>query len=192
MVFVFATRNKNKLAEIQLLVPASIRMLSLHDVNCLEDIPENELTIEGNAAQKSFYVYQKYNHNCFADDTGLEIEALDGRPGVFSARYAGNDSNAENNIAKVLNEMEKADNRRARFKTIISLVIDGNEYQFEGVVNGEIATQKRGENGFGYDPIFIPEGHKQTFAEMNLSQKNQISHRAIAVTKLVHHLKNLL
>jgi XTP/dITP diphosphohydrolase len=192
MVFVFATRNKNKLAEIQLLVPASIRMLSLHDVNCLEDIPETEPTIEGNAAQKSFYVYQKYNHNCFADDTGLEIEALDGRPGVFSARYAGTDNNAENNIAKVLTEMKDVSNRKARFKTIISLVIDGNEFQFEGIINGKITTEKRGTNGFGYDPIFIPEGHNHTFAEMDLLQKNKISHRAIAVTKLVQHLKKLI
>jgi XTP/dITP diphosphohydrolase len=191
MIFVFATRNKNKLAEIQLLIPNHIRMLSLHDVHCLEDIPETESTIEGNAAQKSFYVYQKYHHNCFADDTGLEIDALDGRPGVFSARYAGADNNANNNIAKVLEELKGVENRKARFKTIISLVIDGNESQFEGIINGEIIDQKRGNNGFGYDPIFIPEGHTLTFAEMDLSQKNQISHRAIAVNKLVEHLKKL-
>ncbi len=188
MVFVFATRNKNKVEEIQLLIPAHIRVLSLHDVHCMEDIPETHPTIEGNASIKSFYVYEKYHHNCFADDTGLEIDALDGRPGVLSARYAGEISNAENNIAKVLNEMKGIENRKARFKTIVSLVIDGNETQFEGIVNGTILTEKRGTMGFGYDPIFVPQGNELSFAEMQLAEKNKISHRAMAVNKLVEHL----
>lgn len=191
MVFVFATRNKNKVEELQLLIPSHFRVLSLHDVHCMEDIPETDPTIEGNAAIKSFYVYEKYHHNCFADDTGLEIEALDGRPGVLSARYAGEEANAEKNIAKVLKEMEGIENRNARFKTIISLVIDGNEVQFEGLVNGTILTEKRGSSGFGYDSIFMPHGHPLTFAEMNLMDKNKISHRAMAVNKLVEHLNKI-
>lgn len=192
MVLVFATRNKNKIAEIQQLIPNRIRVLSLHDVHCMEDIPETQPTIEGNAAQKSFYVYQKYHHNCFADDTGLEIEALDGRPGLLSARFAGEDANADNNIKKVLSLMEGIENRNARFKTIISLVIDGNEFQFEGIVNGTILKQKRGNNGFGYDPIFVPEGQNLSFAEMDLSDKNKISHRALAVNKLVDYFKKII
>ncbi len=192
MVFVFATRNKNKVNEINQLIPESIKVLSLHDVHCMEDIPETEDTIEGNAALKSFYVYEKYHHNCFADDTGLEIEALDNRPGVYSARYARVDCIADNNIAKVLDEMKGIENREARFKTIISLVIDGNEIQFEGIIKGSILNEKLGNNGFGYDSIFVPEGQSLSFAEMELTEKNKISHRAIAVNKLVEYLKKIL
>ncbi len=191
MVIVFATRNKNKVEEIKHLIPSSVKVLSLHDVHCMEDIPETASTIEGNASIKSFYVYEKYHHNCFADDTGLEIDALEGRPGVLSARYAGEENNAEKNTAKVLSELHGVENRKARFKTIISLVIDGNELQFEGIVNGTILTKKRGTHGFGYDPIFIPDGSNLTYAEMDLTEKNRISHRALAVKKLVQYLNKI-
>lgn len=191
MKLVFATANQNKAKEIQLLIPNSIEILSLNDINCQEEIPETQATIEGNAAQKAFYVYDKYSQNCFADDTGLEIDALDGQPGVLSARYAGEAKNANNNMDKVLLEMKGIENRKARFKTVISLVISGKELQFEGVVNGAILNEKRGSSGFGYDPIFLPDGGSKSFAEMELSEKNRISHRAIAVNKLVEYLKTL-
>ena len=163
----------------------------VNDIHCSEEIPETQATIEGNALQKAFYVYNKYQHNCFADDTGLEVDALDGRPGVFSARYAGESKSAEDNMSKILLEMKGISNRKARFKTIISLVINGEEKQFEGVVSGVILSQRQGEKGFGYDPIFLPDGFTMSFAEMDSSQKNKISHRAIAVNKLVEYLKNL-
>ena len=153
---VFATANKNKVNEIQQLVSGSIKLLSLSDINLLEEIPETQPTIEGNASQKAFYVYNNYNVNCFADDTGLEIEALGNRPGVLSARYAGESKNANDNMHKVLEELTGIENRKARFKTVISLVINGKEVQFEGVMNGTILTEKQGSNGFGYDPIFAP------------------------------------
>lgn len=195
---VFATANKNKVYEIQQLIPNSIRLLSLADIGLTEDIPETQPTIEGNASQKAFYVYQKYNQNCFADDTGLEIEALGNRPGVLSARYAGEDKNPEENMKKVLRELEGVENRAARFKTIISLVVDGKEVQFEGIVNGIILHEKKGAKGFGYDPIFAPSNTSvgintalKTFAEMDLTEKNKISHRALAVNKLVDYLNKL-
>ncbi|MGB3947912.1 MAG: non-canonical purine NTP diphosphatase [Bacteroidia bacterium] len=195
---VFATANKNKIYEIQQLIPNSIRLLSLEDIGLTEDIPETQPTIEGNAKQKAFYVYEKYQKNCFADDTGLEIEALGNRPGVLSARYAGEDKNPEENMKKVLRELEGVENRAARFKTIISLVIDGKEVQFEGIVNGTILMNKRGAKGFGYDPIFAPKNTSvglntelKTFAEMDLTEKNKISHRALAVNKLVDYLNKL-
>lgn len=191
MKLVFATANQNKAKEIQSLMPDSIEILSLNDINCLEEIPETQATIEGNASQKAFYVYEKYHHNCFADDTGLEIEVLNEQPGVLSARYAGEAKNANDNMNKVLLEMKGISNRKALFKTIISLVINGKELQFEGVVNGTILTEKRGGSGFGYDPIFLPEGSSKSFAEMELSEKNLISHRARAVNKLVEYLKTL-
>jgi XTP/dITP diphosphohydrolase len=200
MKLVFATANQNKAKEIQALVPSSLEVLSLNDIHCSEEIPETQPTIEGNASQKAFYIYKKYHHNCFADDTGLEIEALDGRPGVLSARYAGESKNADDNMNKILAEMNGITNRKARFKTVISLVIDGKELQFEGVVNGVILHEKQGEKGFGYDPIFSPLSFSQgegqgvrykSFAEMDLSEKNKISHRAIAVNKLVEYLKQL-
>ena len=173
------------------MVPPIVKLLGLHDINCSEEIPETQPTIEGNASQKAFYVYEKYGHNCFADDTGLEVEALAGRPGVYSARYAGEEKNADLNMDKILAELKGIGNRKARFKTVISLVIDGKEQQFEGVVNGVILHEKRGGKGFGYDPIFQPEGHTRSFAEMGLEEKNKISHRALAVNKLVEYLKQL-
>ena len=191
MKLVFATANQNKAKEIQSLIPASVEILSLNDINCSEEIPETQDTIEGNAAQKAFYVFEKYKHNCFADDTGLEIEGLDGKPGVLSARYAGEAKNANDNMDKVLSEMKGMINRKARFKTVISLVINGKELQFEGVVNGTILSEKRGGSGFGYDPIFLSDGSDKSFAEIELSEKNKVSHRARAVNKLVEYLKSL-
>ncbi len=192
MKLVFATSNQNKANEIQSLIPDVIQILSLLDIQCNEEIPETQPTIERNASQKAFYVYEKYNKNCFADDTGLEVESLDGSPGVFSARYAGESRDANQNIDKVLQELELKENRKARFKTVISLVINGNEMQFEGVVNGVILSEKRGESGFGYDPIFLPDGYDLSFAQMDLLTKNKISHRAKAVNKLVEYLRTIV
>jgi len=191
MELVFATANQNKAKEIQLLIPNTIKILSLIDIHCLEEIPETQATIEGNASQKAFYVYEKYQQNCFADDTGLEIEALNGQPGVFSARYAGDAKNANDNMDKVLLELKGIGNRKARFKTVISLVINGEELQFEGIVDGTILIEKRGGSGFGYDPIFLPDGSSKSFAEMELAEKNKNSHRAAAVKKLVEYLIKL-
>jgi len=191
MELVFATANQNKAKEIQSLIPDSIEILSLNDIHCLEEIPETQATIEGNASQKAFYVYEKYQQNCFADDTGLEIEALNGQPGVFSARYAGDAKNANDNMDKVLLELKGIGNRKARFKTVISLVINGEELQFEGIVDGTILIEKRGGSGFGYDPIFLPDGSSKSFAEMELAEKNKNSHRAAAVKKLVEYLIKL-
>lgn len=192
MQLVFATANKNKVSEIQQLIPQTVKLLSLTEIGCFEEIPETKPTIEENASQKAFYVYDTYHYNCFADDTGLEIEALNGRPGVLSARYAGEDKNAEDNMNKILAEMQAISNRKARFKTVVSLVIEGKELQFEGIVNGSILTEKRGTKGFGYDPIFVPDiAQGRSFAEMELFEKNKISHRAVAVNKLVEYLKKL-
>jgi XTP/dITP diphosphohydrolase len=191
MKLVFATGNNNKVNEIQQLIPAEIKLLSLNDINCKEEIPETQATIEGNASQKAFYVYTNYHFNCFADDTGLEVEALEGRPGVLSARYAGESKSAEDNMNKLLTELEGVTNRNARFKTVISLVMDGKEIQFEGIVEGVILKGKKGDKGFGYDPVFMPTGYDKTFAEMDLAEKNKISHRALAVVKLVEYLKSL-
>ncbi len=190
MKIVFATNNPNKLAEIKQLMPEGIEILSLKDINCSHELPETSDTLEDNAAQKAFYVYDNYGHNCFADDTGLEIDALDGRPGVYSARYAGPQCNAEDNIQKILGEMKGTINRDSVFRTIISLVIDGNEFQFQGEVEGQIITEKWGEMGFGYDPIFLPDGYEKSFAQMNIEEKGAISHRGIAVKKLIQFLEN--
>ena len=191
MKLVFATNNQHKLQEIKRVLGDSIELLSLSDINCFEDIPENQDTIEGNAAEKSFYIYNKFGFNCFADDTGLEIDALNGEPGVYSARYAGEEKSAENNMNKVLAQMVKIKNRKARFRTVISLVIDGREVQFEGVVEGQILEEKRGKTGFGYDPIFKPDESQLSFAEMPMDEKNEISHRGRAVRKLVEYLLRL-
>jgi XTP/dITP diphosphohydrolase len=188
MKLVFATNNPHKLQEIQHLLGDSIELLSLGDINCYEDIPENQETIEGNAAEKSFYVFNKYGFNCFADDTGLEIEALNGEPGVYSARYAGEEKSPQKNMDLVLQKLTKIKNRNARFKTVISLVIDGQEIQFEGIVNGQILEEKRGTTGFGYDPIFKPNESPLSFAEMSMEEKGKISHRGRAVQKLVEYL----
>ena len=191
MKLVFATNNKHKLEELQAILGDQFTLLSLKDIECFDEIPEEQPTLEGNASQKAYYIYDKFGMNCFADDTGLEIKALNGEPGVYSARYAGEDKNSEANMKKVLEKLTKINEREARFRTVISLVIDGEEKQFEGIVNGEILTKKRGDSGFGYDPIFIPEGLDQSFAEMGLEDKNKISHRGRAVQKLVDYLKKL-
>lgn len=191
MKLVFATNNKHKLEELQAILGDHFTLLSLKDIECFDEIPEEQPTLEGNASQKAYYIYDKFGMNCFADDTGLEIEALNGEPGVFSARYAGEDKNSVANMNKVLDKLAKINEREARFRTVISLVIDGEEKQFEGIVNGEILKEKRGDSGFGYDPIFKPEGLEQSFAEMGLDDKNKISHRGRAVQKLVDYLKKL-
>lgn len=190
MELVFATNNLNKLDELKKMLDVSIHLKSLSDINCSEDIPETGNTLEENAFQKSNYIYNKFKVNCFADDTGLEIDALNGEPGVLSARYAGEDKDASKNMLKVLDHLKYYENRKARFRTVISLILDSNEYQFEGIVNGEIKKIPSGTKGFGYDPIFTPDGYSQTFAEMDLSEKNRISHRGKAVQKLVDFINN--
>ena len=189
--FVFATNNAHKLKEVAAIVGHQIELLSLEDIGCHDDIPETSDTLEGNTLQKAKYVYERYHIDCFADDTGLEVEALDGAPGVYSARYAGEGHNSEENIRKLLHELEGKDNRKARFRTVFALIINGKEHLFEGIVKGEIIATKRGTSGFGYDPVFVPEGFTQTFAEMSDAQKNKISHRAIGVNKLCKFLNSL-
>ena len=191
MKLVFATNNPHKLKELQHLLGEEIQLLSLRDIGCEEEIPENQETLEGNASEKSYFIFNKFGYNCFADDTGLEIEALNGEPGVYSARYAGEEKSAEANMKKVLAKMKEIKNRKARFRTVISLVINGDETRFEGAVEGRILREKKGDEGFGYDPVFQPVDYNQTFAEMDLALKNQISHRARAVQKLVAYLKSL-
>ena len=193
MKLVFATHNKHKLSEIRDMLRDKTELLGLDDIGCHEPIIEDRDTLEGNASLKSFYIYNKYNINCFADDTGLEVETLGGRPGVHSARYSGNDSSndterSESNMQKLLYEMKGKLNRRARFRTVISYVEDGKEMLFEGIVNGVLLESKRGAQGFGYDPIFVPDGFTTTFAEMSMQEKSTISHRARAVKKLVDYL----
>ncbi len=188
MELVFATNNNYKLSEVVPLLDNRFELLSLEDVNCQEDIPEDHDTLEKNASQKACYIYNKYKKSCFADDTGLEIDALDGKPGVWSARYAGPNRSAQDNMRKVLKELDGENNRKARFRTVISLIWKGKEYQFEGVVDGTIITQQKGGEGFGYDPIFVPENYQETFAEMELSVKNKISHRSRAIKELVKFL----
>jgi XTP/dITP diphosphohydrolase len=192
MQLLFATNNQNKVKEIQALLTDSFKLLGLNDISFKEDIPEIHDTIEKNASGKAHYIYDRYKINCFADDTGLEVETLGGKPGVMSARYAGEQKNSEENIDKLLKEMKFISDRRARFKTIISLIIDDKSYNFEGIVNGHILKERRGEEGFGYDSVFVPiiDGvvSEKSFAEMSLMEKNMISHRAIAVKKLVEYL----
>lgn len=181
---VFATNNRNKLQEVQDLVPEEILLLNLDDIGCSEEIPETAPTIEGNALQKATYVAEKYEVNCFADDTGLEVQALHGEPGVYSARYAGPDRSSEDNMTLLLQKLEGQADRSARFKTVIALSLNGKTELFEGIVNGTILTERKGEGGFGYDPVFLPDGAEKTFAEMTRAEKNGISHRAIALEKL--------
>jgi len=190
MKLVFATNNPNKLSELQALVPDGIEILSLKEINCNEELPETNPTLQENALQKAQYIYQNYGFNCFADDTGLEIEALGGAPGVYSARYAGEDCNAEDNMQKVLAKLENEENRNAKFRTVIALIIKGEEILFEGECSGEITKTKSGVEGFGYDPIFTPKGYEITFAEMSKQEKGAISHRGRAVEKLVSFLNN--
>jgi XTP/dITP diphosphohydrolase len=184
MELVFASNNKHKVKEINSIIGKDIKLLSLSDFNITEDIPENEMTLEGNALAKARYVYEKTGRNVFADDTGLEIEALDGLPGVHSARFAGESKDSSANIKKALVMLGNNENRNARFRTVIALIFDGKEFLFEGIVKGSIIKEKRGMEGFGYDPVFIPEGCTETFAEMPLSKKNTMSHRARAFNKL--------
>lgn len=192
MKLVFATNNKHKLDEVRKITSHHpVEIVSLAEINCFDDIPETADTLEGNALQKAHYIQEKFGLNCFADDTGLEVEALNNAPGVYSARYAGPGHDSEANMKKLLHEMEGKENRKARFRTVIALVWGGKTYTFDGIVNGTITTTKRGENGFGYDPIFIPEGYEQTFAELGNDIKNQISHRAKAVEKLDEFLTQL-
>jgi XTP/dITP diphosphohydrolase len=189
MTLCFATNNPGKLKEIKALVGDQYNFLSLADIGCHEELPETQDTIEGNSLQKAEYVWKKYHVNCFADDTGLEVLALNGAPGVISARYAGETCNPEDNIKKLLHEMQKTDDRKARFRTCITLVMDGSVHQFEGTVRGEILKEKTGDKGFGYDPIFKPEGHELSFAQLSLEEKNKISHRGRAVKALIEFLK---
>lgn len=185
MKLVFATNNVNKLKEVQEMLPNSIELLSLKDIHCFDEIDETETTLEGNARLKASYVTQKYGYHCFADDTGLEVESLDGKPGVYSARYAGEPSNSENNMQKLLQELNGKENRKAQFRTAICLQLDGKQFFFDGICKGEILTKKQGEKGFGYDPIFQPEGYCQSFARMQRNEKNKISHRGLAIKKFV-------
>lgn len=187
---VFATSNPNKIREVSLLLPPDFKVLGLTDIGCHEDIPETQPTIEGNAIQKAQYVYDHYQKDCFAEDTGLQVEALDGAPGVYSARYAGPQRNSEDNMKKLLLALEGQNNRNAQFKTVVALIIKGKIMTFEGIIKGKIIPSKRGQGGFGYDPLFLPDGYKLTFAEMEDAEKNQISHRARAIKKLILHLKN--
>lgn len=188
---VFATNNQNKLKEVQALIPQSIKLLSLKDIGCFEDIPETQNTIEGNAVQKAEYVKNNYDYDCFADDTGLEVEALNGEPGVFSARYAGSQRDATDNMNLLLQNLKSKSNRDAQFKTVIALHLNGKLSTFEGICKGEITTSKSGDKGFGYDPIFKPKGYEHTFAEMDLSLKNQIGHRGKATKQLVEFLSKI-
>jgi XTP/dITP diphosphohydrolase len=187
---VFATGNPNKLKEINAAIK-SFKIVGLKDLGINEEIPETGITLKENALQKAKYVYDKTGLNCFSDDTGLEIEALNNKPGVYSARYAGADCSAENNMQKVLKELYSIRNRKAKFKTVIALILNGKEFFFEGAVNGTVLKEKKGSGGFGYDPIFKPEGYKETFAEMSIGLKNKISHRGLAVQKLVNFLEAL-
>jgi XTP/dITP diphosphohydrolase len=191
MKLVFATNNLHKLKEVQEMLSNSIEVLSLKDIGCFEDIEETESTLEGNAKLKADYITKKYGFDCFADDTGLEVEALDGDPGVYSARYAGEHGNAEKNMEKLLIELKNKSNRKGKFKTIIALNLTNKQYLFEGICEGEILNEKTGVKGFGYDPIFKPSNASCSFAEMNSEEKNIISHRGIAIQKLVKFLNSL-
>lgn len=180
---VFATNNLHKLQEVRAILDGKVNIRSLSEIGCFDEIPETADTLEGNALMKAKYVYDRFQLDCFADDTGLEIEALGGEPGVFSARYAGLEQDSYKNRMKVLRLMKQQTNRKARFRTVIALILQGEEYFFEGKISGVIALEPRGEGGFGYDSIFVPDGYEKTFAELSAEQKNQISHRAIAVKK---------
>ena len=185
---VFATNNKHKLEEVQQILGNRFNLLSLSDIECFDDIPEDHQTLEENASQKSWYIFNKYGLNCFADDTGLEVDALAGEPGVYSARYAGDHKNPADNIKKLINNLKGISNRSAQFRTVISLIIDGNVFLFEGIVRGKIIDECKGNEGFGYDPIFVPMGYSQTFAKMEMKLKNSISHRGLAIAKLANFL----
>ncbi len=187
---VFATHNAHKLEEVRAILKDIAEVVGLADIGCHEDIPETADTLEGNAKLKSQYIYEKFGYDCISDDTGLEIEALNGKPGVLSARYAGEPSNSVNNMLKVLEEMKDKSNRNAQFRTVVSLVENGKYYEFEGVVKGKISREPNGKGGFGYDPIFVPEGYSESFAELSADVKNAISHRALAINKLVKWIRD--
>jgi XTP/dITP diphosphohydrolase len=189
MKLVFASNNKNKIQEIQALVPNTIQIVSLEEIGCFEDIPETADTIEGNAILKANYVTEKYGYDCFADDTGLEVSALNGAPGVYSARYAGEQKDANDNMDKLLSELKDKSNRKANFKTVIALNLNGKQNLFTGIINGKIIEEKIGNNGFGYDPIFVADGYEKTFAELSMEEKSTISHRGIAVKELILFLQ---
>lgn len=189
MEICFATNNSNKIKEVAHLLGNDFQLLGLKDIDCTEELREDQSTLEGNAEQKASYVFENYKIDCFADDTGLEVEALRGEPGVYSARYAGPQRSDENNMALLLERLASSSNRAARFRTVICAFINNQKYLFEGIVEGEIAKEHNGDRGFGYDPIFIPKGYSQTFAQMSLEEKNKISHRSIAVKKLVDFLQ---
>ena len=191
MKLIFATNNEHKITEIKGMLDDRFQLLKLSDIGCFEDIPETSNTLEGNASQKARYIYDRFGIDCFADDTGLEVEALGMEPGVYSARYAGPQRSAANNMQKLLSTLDKINNRKARFRTVISLIIRGREIQFEGIVEGKILTVPRGTQGFGYDPIFQPDGYDLSFAEMELDDKNKISHRGRAIEKLINHLNTI-
>jgi len=191
MELIFATQNENKAKEIQKIVPKGIVIKTLKDINCTDDIPETQHTLEGNATQKTDYVVEHFGVNCFSDDTGLEIEALNGEPGVYSARYAGEEKSHDKNMDLVLANLKGKTNRKAQFRTVISLYINKQFHSFEGIVKGQIRPEKSGEEGFGYDPIFEPENCGKTFAEMTLAEKNTMSHRARAFEKMIHFLESL-
>lgn len=186
--FVFATNNAHKLEEVSNILGSKVELLSLKDIGCHDEIPETADTLEGNALQKARYIFERYHTDCFADDTGLEVEALNGAPGVYSARYAGDAHDSEKNMRKLLEELKGKENRKAQFRTVFALIIDGKEHLFEGIIKGQIISVRKGNSGFGYDPVFIPDGYTQTFAEMGNSEKNKISHRAIATQKLCNFL----
>ena len=185
MKIVFATNNPNKLSEIKALVPNNIEIVSLKEIGCFDELPETQNTLQGNALQKAQYVYDHYKISCFSDDTGLMVDALNGVPGVYSARYAGPACSSEDNMNKLLGTLKNQENRKARFATVIALILNGEKHFFEGEIAGKIATQKTGKDGFGYDPIFIPENETRSFAEMPKSEKGKMSHRGRAVKKLV-------
>lgn len=185
---VFATNNEHKVEEIRNKLGGLFEISTLKEIGCFEDIPEDSDTLEGNAQQKARYLYERYGCNCFADDTGLEVEALNNEPGVYSARYAGEAKDSEANMDKLLSNLRGITNRKAQFRTVISLIIDGKEFLFEGIAKGEILTDRKGDKGFGYDPIFQPEGYNQSFAELSMEEKNLISHRGKAVENLIQFL----
>ena len=189
MKLVFATNNKHKLQEVRDIVGNRVEVLSLSDIGCSDDIPETADTLQGNALIKARHIYGKYGIDCFADDTGLEVEALGGAPGVYSARYAGEECDSEANMRKLLENLTGKSNRNAQFRTVIALIIDGKEMLFDGIVKGTIATEKKGDSGFGYDPVFIPEGHAESFAQMSGEMKNSMSHRFRATQQLGEYLK---
>lgn len=188
---VFATNNMHKLEEVSKIVGDNLEIVSLNDIDCHDDIPETADTLEGNALLKARYIKEHYGLDCFADDTGLEVEALDNAPGVYSARYAGPGHDAQANMRKLLRELEGIENRKSRFRTVIALLLNDKEYVFDGVINGIITPDKRGDSGFGYDPVFLPDNYTETFAELGDDIKNKISHRALAVHKLAEFLSTL-